>query len=153
MLTQSVGYAASALGYLAGSGRHQMLVRELAEAVGVPGPYLAKIMNQLARRGFVTTQRGIGGGVALARAAGEISLYDLCEALDDPVVQQRCMLGIAECTDERSCPAHRFWSRVRSQQTEFLVKTTLVDMARFENARQFARAKGAGIGGSLLVKR
>lgn len=144
MLTQSVGYAASALGYLAGSGQRQLLVRDMAGAVGVPGAYLAKIMNQLARRGLVATQRGIGGGVALARAPGEITLYDLCVALDDPVVQQSCMMGIAVCSDERSCPAHSFWKGARERQLEFLTRTTLSDMAEFEMSRQvLATTSGA----------
>jgi len=136
MLVQSVGYAASALGYLAGSGQSQMLVREMAGAVNVPSAYLAKIIQQLARRGLVTTQRGIGGGVALARSPRRITLYDLCEALDDPIVQERCMLGVADCSDERGCPAHAFWKLERQRQLEFLSRTTLEDMADFQFARQ-----------------
>jgi Rrf2 family protein len=144
MLTQSVGYAASALGYLAGSGQRQMLVRELAAAVGVPGAYLAKIMHQLARRGLVTTQRGIGGGITLARPPTDITLFDLCVALDDPVVEQRCMLGIAECSDERGCPAHGFWKQARERQLDFLRRTTLVAIAEFETSRHsLSTAQGA----------
>jgi Rrf2 family protein len=135
MLSQAVGYAASALGLLAGSGQDRMLVREMAIGVRVPGPYLAKIVRQLALRGIVHTQKGIGGGVSLSRPADQISLFDLCTALDDPVVEKRCMLGTAECSDDRACPAHPFWTVERDRQLSFLHQTTLHDMAAFESRR------------------
>lgn len=140
MLSQSVGYAASTLGYLAGNDQTQMLVRELAEAVNAPGSYVAKIMHQLARRGLVVTQRGIGGGVSLARPADQITLYDLCFALDDPIIELRCMLGTAECSDERACPAHVYWTAERERQIAFLRRTTLRDMSDFESRQRSAAA-------------
>lgn len=138
MLSQAVGYAAAALGCLAGSDRRQMLVREMSEEVNVPGPYLSKILHQLGRRGLVVTQRGIGGGVMLARPATEITLFDLCVALGDPIVDVRCFLGTAECSDLRACPAHRFWTTEREHQLAFLKNTTLQDMSEFERRRHLA---------------
>ncbi len=131
MLAQAVGYAAAALGQLASRGGKPLLVKEIAEACGIPQAYLAKIINVLARRGLVTTQRGIGGGVSLARSAENITLLDLCEALGDPIVQPRCMLENAPCSDERACPAHAFWKAHRESQIEFLRCTTVARMAEF----------------------
>jgi Rrf2 family protein len=136
MLSQSVGYAITALGYLAGTGDKPVLVRDIAEAMDIPPPYLAKIINTLARKGFVMTQRGIGGGVALAHRPESVSLYDICVALDEPLVQRRCMLGMVECSDERACPAHQFWSLHRQQHIDFLKQTTLLDMADFVARQQ-----------------
>ncbi|MCZ7651193.1 MAG: Rrf2 family transcriptional regulator [Thermoanaerobaculia bacterium] len=62
MLSQTTGYAVSALSFLATNGSRPVLVREIAEALALPPPYLAKIVNSLGRRGLVATQRGIGGG-------------------------------------------------------------------------------------------
>ncbi len=137
MLSQAAGYAATALGYVAAAGGKTVLVKEIADACDIPGPYLSKIINSLSKAGVVTTQRGVGGGVALARPAQDVSLFDLCEALSDPIVDCRCMLGIADCSDERACPAHRFWTAARSKQWEFLRKTTLADVAAFEVRRRW----------------
>lgn len=143
MLSQSAGYAATALGYVAAAGGKPVLVKEIADACEIPAAYLAKIVNGLARAGLVVTQRGVGGGVSLARPAQAITLYDLCEALGDPIVQARCMLGTAACSDERACPAHRFWVAHRAKQGEFLRTTTLADIAAFETRRRWSRAQGA----------
>lgn len=136
MVTQAVGYAACALGYVAMAGGRALLVREVAEACGIPAPYLAKIVNTLRRIGMVETQRGIGGGVTLARPAAEITLLDLCRAMGDPIAQQRCMLGNADCSNERNCPAHCFWSEQRERIMDFLSRTTIADFAAFEAQRR-----------------
>lgn len=143
MLSQAVGYAAIALGYVAAAGGKPVLIKEIAEAADIPAPYLAKIIQSLARKGLVLTQRGIGGGVTLARPADAMSLYELCVALDDPAVQQRCMLGTAQCSDERACPAHRFWTQQRARQVEFLQRMTVADVAAFETKRRWKAATPA----------
>lgn len=144
MLSQAVGYAILALGQIAATGGRPVLVKEIAEAAGIPGPYLAKIIHLLARRGLVVTQRGVGGGVTLARPATEISLFDLCEALGDPVTEPRCMLGTAECSDERACPAHSFWTTHRAKTLDFLRRTRVADVAAFETRRRWkVTVKGA----------
>lgn len=136
MLGQAAGYATSALGYLATAGGKPLLVKEIAQACDIPAPYLAKIINSLRHVGLVETQRGVGGGVTLARSPGEISLYDVADLLSDPICNKRCMLGVAECSDERACPAHRFWTEHRGTIIEFLKKTTIADFAAFETRRR-----------------
>jgi Rrf2 family protein len=143
MLSQAVGYAATALGYVAAAGGKSVLVKEIAEATGIPAPYLAKIVQTLGRAGLVTTQRGIGGGVTLARPAAEISIYDLCLAMSDPAIHTRCMLGTAECSDERSCPAHKFWTAHRARSFEYLRHMHVADVAAFEIRKRWKRDPGA----------
>ncbi len=142
MLSQSVGYAITALGCIASAGGKPVLVKEIAEAANIPPSYLAKIIHSLARRGLVNTQRGVGGGVTLARAAVEISLYDVCVALDDSAVQPVCMLGNATCSDERACPAHKHWQVQRAKNIDFLASTTVADVAAFEARRQWKLPNG-----------
>ena len=136
MLGQAAGYAVTALGYLATAGGTPLLVKEIAEACDIPAPYLAKIINSMRRMGLVDTQRGVGGGVTLARRPQEITLYSVAELLGDPICNARCMLGVAQCSDERACPAHKFWTDHRAVTLEFLQKTTIADMAAFETRRR-----------------
>ncbi len=131
MLARAVGCAAAALGQLATNEGKPLPVKKIAQACGIPQAYLAKIVNVLARRGLVITQRGIGGGVCLARSAADITLHDLCEALGDPIVQARCMLEHAPCSESRNCPAHAFWKAHKEEQIRFLQSTTVASMAEF----------------------
>lgn len=142
MIGQAVGYAASALGYVASAAGRPLLVREIAEGCDIPAPYLAKIVNTLRRIGLVDTQRGVGGGVTLARPADQITLLELCEAMGDPIITSRCMLGTAECSDSRACPAHAFWTRHRAEALKFLSGTTVADFAAFEARKRLAKRSG-----------
>jgi Rrf2 family protein len=139
MLSQSVGYAITALGYIASAGGKPVLVKEIAAAADIPAPYLAKLIHALSKRGLVNTQRGVGGGVTLARPATEIPLIELCHALDDPVTLPSCMLGTAQCSDERACPAHRFWTAERAKIHAYLGATNVADVAAFEARRRWKR--------------
>ncbi len=137
MLSQTFGYAVRALGYLA-QVDEPTFVRDIAAATAVPGPYLAKLINMLSRKGLVMTQRGTRGGVMLARSATEISLMEICEALDEPVVRQRCLLGAGPCSDEQSCPAHKFWVKESASIRAFLGRTSLGDIARSRRGKPLA---------------
>jgi len=148
-LAQGTGYAVLALGYIASAAGKPMLVRDIASGCELPAPYLSKVVNRLARAGLVRTQRGINGGVTLAREATDISLLEVCEALDDPVLEQRCMLGIAGCSDERACPAHRFSVETRERTLEFLRSMSIADVAAFETQRRWgllSKLRGGGDG-------
>lgn len=132
MLSQSVGYAATALGVIAAAKGKPLLIRSIAEATGIPTPYLAKIIHILGKKGIVETQRGIGGGVIFLGDPKELSLYDLCQHMNDPITKQRCMLGCSDCSDERACPCHKFWVKHRKKEIDFLKSTTVADIKLFE---------------------
>ena len=85
--------------------------RDIAEAQGVSDRYLAKVIQQLARAGLLRTARGVHGGVALARPASQISVREVCEAVDGPLELHRCD-GRPEPCASGPCATHGFWQRV-----------------------------------------
>ena len=62
----------------------------LAEFHGLPAPYLAKAMQQLAAAGIVTAVPGRRGGYRLARSADQITLLDIVDAVDGDEAAFRC---------------------------------------------------------------
>lgn len=135
MFSPATGYAAIALGYLADCEMRSSTVEDIAREGNIPTAYLAKIMHALARKGFVQTRRGVGGGVKLTCDPSTTTLLNVCEALDDPIIEQRCMLGVAECSDERACLAHEFWTNFRKQLIAFACSTTIQSVRDFERSR------------------
>lgn len=144
MLSQSVGYAAVALGIMASAKGKPLLVRDIASAGDIPAPYLAKLIHILGRKGVVATQRGIGGGVVLKKKAEELSLYDLCLIYDDPIINVECMLGNSVCSVERACPLHAFWVAERRRILEFVKKTTIANLKDFEKRELIRLGRNVG---------
>jgi Rrf2 family protein len=62
----------------------------LSAETGVPLPTAQKLMGRLAAAGLLRSARGAGGGFALARAAGGISLADIVEAVEGPIAMTTC---------------------------------------------------------------
>lgn len=121
MLELSTKYALKALLHLANETDGQyILVKELSEKANVPGPYLSKIIKQLALKEIVETRRGMSGGVRLPKKKKQISFYDVCVALDDPVVSQGCFLTKHACNSANPCVMHSHWSRIKRELAKFL---------------------------------
>ena len=78
---------------------------ELADETGVPLPTAQKLMQQLARHGLLTGQRGAGGGYALARPVTDISLADIVEAVEGPIAMTVCSGhdGPSDCALDAHC--------------------------------------------------
>jgi Rrf2 family protein len=96
---------------------------EIAERQNIPSPFLAKIISQLSLSGLVTTYRGAGGGVMLARPASNISLLHVLEALDGPLRLNRCVIQPGLCPRDGHCPVHDIWARAQSELTHLLSST------------------------------
>ena len=77
---------------------------ELSEETGVPLPTAQKLMQKLAGHGLLVGYRGQGGGYALARPVSEISLADIIEAVEGPIVMTMCADGTNhECLLDSHC--------------------------------------------------
>jgi FeS assembly SUF system regulator len=77
---------------------------ELSTDTGVPLPTAQKLMGQLAASGLLTSVRGAGGGFALARPTGEISLADIVEAVEGPIALTMCSdSNNHECALDKHC--------------------------------------------------
>lgn len=60
------------------------MVKTLAEQESIPPHYLAKILQQLARKGLVRSNKGPMGGFQLSMPPERISLLDIVLALEGP---------------------------------------------------------------------
>ena len=81
------------------------------------------------RHGLLASAKGRGGGFALAMRPGNITLYDIVEAIDGVSILTRCAVGMAGCDDDQPCPHHDEWAAVREHIRRFLEETTLEQMA------------------------
>ena len=76
---------------------------ELSHETGVPLPTTQKLMGVLDGFGLLSSVRGAGGGFALARAASDISLADVVEAVEGPIAMSACSDGKFDCALDAHC--------------------------------------------------
>jgi Rrf2 family transcriptional regulator, nitric oxide-sensitive transcriptional repressor len=81
-LTTFTDFALRALMRLAGEPTRSFATSEIATEFGISRNHLAKVVRDLADGGFITTQRGVGGGFSLARSPQAITLGEVVRALE-----------------------------------------------------------------------
>jgi len=142
LLSRSAEYAIRAMTFLAMQPSGKLTgAKAIAEAEGIPIPFLWKILQNLARRRLIRSFKGLRGGYELARPAGEITLQAVVGATDGEDVANGCVLGLAVCGEENACPLHDTWKRIRGEMNAMMEQNTLADLARV--ARRRARKKSA----------
>ncbi len=117
-LTSFTDYGLRALMRMAGAPGRALSTAELAGELRISRNHLTKIVQVLARAGYVSTRRGGGGGAMLARPADEIRLGDLVRLLEQGQALVECFAeGGGTCTLTGDC---RLKHRLRSAEESFL---------------------------------
>jgi len=135
LYSATCGYAIRALTHLALYGaeidRERMRrVQEIADAEDIPRYFLGKVFQTLVQAKILRSAKGPRGGFALAKPASEITLWDIVAAVDGTTHLDRCVVGLASCSDDAPCPQHLLWRSVRDQVKGYLQRTTLYDVAQ-----------------------
>lgn len=131
--TRSTEYAIRALTYLAinhESGRYH-LAREMSDILGIPAPFLGKILQPLVTRNILESQRGRNGGFRLCKDPTEVTLQQISESQEATPEQRQCFLGQAVCSDERACPMHDYWQKTSEEFDSNMSQTTLQQLVQF----------------------
>ncbi|MCB1519153.1 MAG: Rrf2 family transcriptional regulator [Hyphomicrobiaceae bacterium] len=129
-LTAFTDFALRALMRLAGEPDRTFTTDEIAREFAISRNHLTKVVRELADGGFVTTQRGAGGGFRLARPAGKITIGEVVRRLE-------ARHAIVECfrADGGGCvltPRCRLKSKLAQAARAFieeLDRTTLAECA------------------------
>lgn len=129
MLTRSGVHAIRALVVLASQKNGDYCgTTVIATATSAPRNYLGKLLLQLARRGLVESQQGLGGGFRLSRSPDQISLYDVIESIEDVARWQDCAFGGKACSEEFPCAIHERWRHVREAYLSLLKNTSVAEL-------------------------
>jgi Rrf2 family protein len=97
----------------------------------IPKAFMSRIVAQLAANGLVRTFTGRDGGLELPRPASEITIKDVVEAFEGPILLSECMQsrGEEDCPFRASCPVRTKWGRVQVAMLREMAAVTFEEMA------------------------
>jgi FeS assembly SUF system regulator len=127
-MTKLTDYASVLMTYFARETGRAYAARDLAAEAHLPPPTVSKILKALARGGVLTSQRGLKGGYALARAPEEISLTDIIVAMEGPMTLTECGEDVGHCPHQSMCPVTANWQRINFVLREALSTISLAEM-------------------------
>lgn len=127
-VTRLTDYATVVMTVLAARPEAVLSASELAERAGLETPTVSKLLKPLAQAGLVEGFRGVNGGYRLARAAADIGLIDIVEALEGPLAMTECSVHDGQCGIEHSCGVRANWRRINDVVVDALRSVTLAQM-------------------------
>ena len=88
-ISRSTGYGLLAAGYIAKSEKQGIILSQtISKEYNIPLEYLLKILQQLVRANILRSKRGPRGGFVLSKPASKISMLEIIEAVDGPLISQ-----------------------------------------------------------------
>jgi Rrf2 family protein len=123
-ITRQADYAVRAVMHLARLGPGvRASTAQIAAEQKIPPTFLAKIVSQLSSAGILRATRGARGGVTLARPAGEISMLEIVEAIDGPVLLNECVRNPSACPLGEQCVVQSIWCEAQAGLVSRLAQT------------------------------
>ncbi|RPJ18591.1 MAG: Rrf2 family transcriptional regulator [Chloroflexi bacterium] len=98
----------------------------------IPPALMSRIVAQLARAGLVNTFPGREGGLMLPRPTSKITLKDVVEAFEGPILLSECLQvkGEDDCPFQSNCPVSSKWGRVQVAMLREMAAITFESLAQ-----------------------
>lgn len=105
-------------------------IAEISKAQDVPLPYLSKIFQALARKGYVRSFRGSKGGFVLTKKSEYIHLLEIIEAIEGPIFLNDCLIYKGYCPRDDVCAVHDVWKEAQNRFIDYLNDCTFDGLAK-----------------------
>lgn len=105
---------------------------EIQQEMLIPKAFMTRIVAQLSRHGLINTYPGRDGGLTLPRPASQITLKDVVEAFEGPILLSECMQvkGENDCPFQSNCPVRSKWGRVQVAMLREMASITFEDLVK-----------------------
>lgn len=122
MFSKTCEYAIRAMIFIAQKTQDgsRVGIKAIAQAIDSPEYFIAKILQDLVRRGFVQSAKGPTGGFYLDEKSRKLSIAEIVIAVDGNRLFNRCGLGLKHCSEARPCPIHFQFKKVKEELIELL---------------------------------
>ena len=116
----------------------------IAETENLPLSYMEHLVAKLRNAGLVESQRGAHGGYRLAKAADQIDMLEVVEALEDTIAPMECFHdtpeGRVSCSHQddadHACATKLLWTRVQGGVNKALSGTTVAELVKFADSNE-----------------
>jgi Rrf2 family protein len=132
-INRQTDYAVRVILALAKRGEGARLsTAEIQQEMLIPRAFMPRIVAQLAREGLLDTFPGRDGGLSLPRPASQITLRDVVEAFEGPILLSECLQvkGEDDCPFQANCPVRSKWGRVQAAMMREMAAITFEDLVK-----------------------
>jgi len=139
MLSSSCRYGIRAVIYLAKRypDKSNTGIKEISGDLELPMPFLAKILQQLAKHKILNSAKGPNGGFSLLKKPESITLLEIVKIIDGEGLFKNCIIHDGSCAEVRrnkiTCPVHEDYSGIRTSLINLFKGKTIADLVKTAN--------------------
>ncbi len=137
-LTKKADYGLIALKHLAVHGPESSSAKGIADTYGIPLALLSKILQKLAKNGFLQSEHGTNGGYKLARDPRDITALEVIRSIDGPIFLTACFTEHGYCCHTDKCIVRDPLQKIHEGILRLLGSTTIADMTTEASATESA---------------
>jgi len=129
MFSKACEYAIRAMLFIAQKSEpgNKIGIKEISKGIDAPEHFLAKILQDLSRKGIVQSIKGPNGGFYLDDSAMKNTLADVVKAVDGDDLFIGCGLGLKICSEKNPCPLHDEFKIIRKKIQQMLESATVAE--------------------------
>lgn len=122
MFSKTCEYAIRALIFIAQKSKDgsRVGIKDISSGMDSPEYFIAKILQELSRKGFVQSAKGPNGGFYMDENNLEQSVADIVREIDGDKLFSGCGLGLKECSEDHPCPIHNDFKHIRKEIRDML---------------------------------
>lgn len=91
-------------------------IKAISEKIGTPAAFTSKILQQLTKKGLISSGKGKGGGFFMTEKQIEkLTIQDIYENFEGKEVLSSCLLGLKTCNSQNPCPIHHLAAEIRQK--------------------------------------
>ncbi|HEX7494257.1 MAG TPA: Rrf2 family transcriptional regulator [Bacteroidales bacterium] len=134
MLSSSCRYGIRAVIYLASqpSTNGKTGIKQISKDLDLPSPFLAKILQQLAKQKILSSSKGPHGGFSLLKDPMKIALIDIVNTIDGYDTFTNCIMHNGSCEgvekEGKHCPLHEDYEKSRRELIKLFSNRTIHDL-------------------------
>jgi Rrf2 family transcriptional regulator, iron-sulfur cluster assembly transcription factor len=135
MLSNSCRYGIRAVIYIASRQKNpgNTGLKIISEALELPTPYLAKILQQLAKNKILRSSKGPHGGFSMLKDPQKVSLLDIIIIIDGDEFFRNCVIHNHTCSyvdrEKLPCPLHEDYGKIRENLINLFRNKTIFELA------------------------
>jgi Rrf2 family protein len=134
MLSNSCRYGIRAVIYLANQpvSEGKTGIRKISSDLNLPTPFLAKILQQLAKQKILSSTKGPHGGFSLLKDPHKITIFDIIKTIDGDDIFKNCVIHNGSCESlgekKKYCPLHEEYEKSRKDLIKLFSDKTIYDL-------------------------
>ena len=129
MFSKTCEYAIRALIFIAQKSKDgsRVGIKDISAGIDSPEYFIAKILQDLSRKGFVQSAKGPNGGFYMEGKNLQQSVADIVREIDGDKLFSGCGLGLKECSEDHPCHIHNDFKYIR-QEIKDMLENSKIEM-------------------------